>query len=90
MTVPEITYDGLQKRVAELQTENDQLRKALHNLVSYVELNECRHENTYRGGSIWTICSECGAKWADDEGGFRPYCEPDVVLAARTVLGEKE
>jgi hypothetical protein len=73
-----------------LQAEKAKLREALHNLVSYVDLNECHHENTHRGGSIWTICSECGAKWADDEGGFRPYCEPTVVTAARAALERKK
>lgn len=32
----------------------------------------CRHEEVHRGGTIWTICSGCGAKWADDRGGFQP------------------
>jgi iron complex transport system substrate-binding protein len=39
------------------------------------------HEDTYRGGSIWTICSACGMKWADDNGrgGFVPYQTPKAI-----------
>ena len=66
------------------------LRDALKNLLSYAERNECHHENTHRGGIIWTICDDGGAKWADDQGGFKPYCEPVEITAARQALGEKE
>ena len=38
-------------------------------LLKYAECNTCLHEETHRGGAIWTICDQCGAKWADDEGG---------------------
>lgn len=43
--------------------------KVLRNLVDYAWINHCCHENTYRGGVLWEICEECGAKWADDQGG---------------------
>ena len=72
------------------KTETARLRDALKNLLSYAERNECQHESTHRGGTIWTICDDCGAKWADDEGGFKPYCEPVEITAARQALGEKE
>jgi hypothetical protein len=26
----------------------------------------CHHDETYRAGAIWEICSQCGKKWADD------------------------
>ena len=41
----------------------------LKDLLKYAERNTCLHENTYRGGSIWEICEDCGARWADDMGG---------------------
>jgi hypothetical protein len=37
MTAPEITYDGLQKRIAELQAENARLREALRLAIEAVE-----------------------------------------------------
>lgn len=27
----------------------------------------CAHETTHRGVAIWTICDDCGAKWADEK-----------------------
>jgi ribosomal protein L37AE/L43A len=50
--------------------------------------NTCTHEETHRGGAIWTICDWCGAKWADDRGGFEPYVEPAKITAARDALHE--
>jgi hypothetical protein len=76
-----VAYDAL-------NTKNAQLRDALKNLLNYAERNECHHENTHRGGVIWTICDECGMKWADDKGGFKPYCEPVEITAARQALGD--
>lgn len=62
------------------------LLRTVEELIRYVERNECQHEDTYRGGSIWTICRECGRKWADDQGGFKPYEEPKEISAARSAL----
>jgi hypothetical protein len=62
------------------------LREALGGLLGYVERNECTHEETHRGGAIWTICDGCGMKWADDEGGFVPYKEPEPITRARNAL----
>lgn len=61
-------------------------REALKNLLAYAERNECAHEETHRGGAIWTICDSCGEKWADDRGGFIPYCEPVEFTQARAAL----
>lgn len=58
-------------------------------LIDLVERNTCTHEETYRGGAIWTICSDCGEKWADDEGGFIPYKQPEALKAAYKLLDEK-
>lgn len=65
----------------------DQVRDALTGLIAYVERNQCEHEDTYRGGTNWTICSACGSKWADDEGGFQPYTPPPELTDARSALG---
>jgi hypothetical protein len=42
---------------------------SFENLLSYARKNTCAHEETYRGGTNWEICSLCGMRWADDEGG---------------------
>jgi hypothetical protein len=62
------------------------IKDVLEDLLRYTERNECRHEETSRGGSIWTICDECGMKWADDRGGFVPYQEPIEITQARKAL----
>lgn len=56
---------------------------ALRNLLTYAEQNTCTHESTHRGGAIWTICDDCGEKWADDEGGKPRYKEPIEFTRAR-------
>ena len=61
------------------------LRQALKDLLDHVDRNTCHHEETHRGGAIWTICTECGQKWADDEGGFKPYRDHLAVAAAYSV-----
>jgi hypothetical protein len=65
------------------KSEGADLRAALGNLIEYVDRNECRHEETHRGGAIWTICDGCGRKWADDRGGFTAYEEPKALADAR-------
>lgn len=54
-------------------------REIVNNLLSYVHAKECLHEDTYRGGAIWTICRSCGRKWADDDGGFEEYATPKAI-----------
>ncbi|MGR7993899.1 hypothetical protein [Xanthobacter sp. ZOL 2024] len=61
-------------------------RSVLRDLLDYTERNECTHEETHRGGVLWTICDCCGRKWADDEGGFTPYVEPHQITAARELI----
>lgn len=58
----------------------------LRALLDLYDKNTCIHEDTTRGGSIWTICQGCGRKWADDEGGFQPHVDPPEVQAARALL----
>lgn len=61
-------------------------RKLLRDLLGHVDRNTCVHENTHRGGVIWTICDDCGMKWADDRGGFKPHKDAPEVAAARAAL----
>ncbi len=66
--------------------ENERLREALTDLADYAESVTCQHETTKRGGSIWTICCDCGDRWADDEGGPPVFCEPPPITLARQAL----
>lgn len=67
-------------------TRKKDLRAALKDLVRYVERESCMHEETHRGGTLWTICDHCGRAWADDEGGFKPYEPPPELQRAYEVL----
>ena len=58
----------------------------LKELLWHIECNTCEHSETHRGGAIWGICSICGAKWADDEGGKPEFEWPDYVEEARIIL----
>lgn len=60
--------------------------QALRDLLDYVDRNTCTHEEVTRGGLIWTICSSCGEKWADDRGGFVPHQDAPEVAAARAAV----
>lgn len=62
------------------------LGSALKDRLNHYDRETCTHEETHRGGAIWTICDGCGKKWADDEGGFIPYSEPLFVSCARQLL----
>lgn len=66
--------------------ERERLRKALKALLDRDERNTCQHENTHRGGFLWEICDDCGAKWADDEGGKPQWDDPAEWVEARTIL----
>jgi hypothetical protein len=68
------------KRAAELAN----IRAAL----DYADINICTHEDTHRGGVLWTICGACDTKWADDEGGFKPSPWPKLLEAAIDELHE--
>lgn len=67
--------------VAELR-----LAGVLHGLLQHVDAETCTHEETHRGGAIWTICDGCGCSWADDQGGFKPHVDAKPVAEARAVL----
>jgi hypothetical protein len=63
--------------------------QVLKDLLDHVDKETCVHENTHRGGILWTICDDCGRKWADDEGGFVPHQDAPAVAKARTALNQK-
>ena len=71
-----------------LREKNKKLVRALGSFLR--NYKPCTHEETHRGGTIWTICDACGQKWADDEGGFQPYAEPQWISNARTLLTEAQ
>ena len=70
-----------------LAAENARLRAALQALLARDEKQTCQHEETRRGGIIWTICNACGRSWADDQGGFTPFVEPPEWTQAYAALG---
>jgi hypothetical protein len=55
-----------------------------------IEASICYHEDTYRGGVIWTICRDCGMKWADDEGGFKKPKMPRAWLSLTQAISQLE
>lgn len=63
-------------------------RATMRDLLNHIEQHTCMHEDTYRGGAIWEICRECGAKWADDQGGRPEFTEPAYVERARDLLAD--
>jgi len=71
---------------AELAAEVERLRNALKALFDWADLQWCPHEETHHAGFLWTICDQCGGKWADDAGGMPSNPEPDAVKRARAAL----
>lgn len=69
-----------------MMTTEKKLRRSLRKMLDHYDRNTCRHEETHRGGVLWTICDGCGEEWADDRGGFKPYEEPEFVSEARALL----
>jgi len=69
-----------------MDTQTHAIRSILAALLAHVDRETCTHEETYRGGSIWTICKDCDRKWADDRGGFKPHEDAPAVAAARAAL----
>lgn len=63
----------------------EEMIAAIDDLVDWAHRQICPHEETHRGGAIWEICSSCGAKWADDEGGKPEFKLPEEVVNAERV-----
>ena len=76
--------------VRRLAEQRDELLAALKSLASFTDGNICRHETTHRGGHIWEICDDCGARWADDTGGKPDACDPASLTAARAIIAKVE
>jgi hypothetical protein len=89
-TIKMIRWEAWQAASADSADQIRKLREALEWCVNKIDAEICTHEETYRGGSIWTICRNCDMKWADDRGGFKPYSEPKELSAARSALKETE
>lgn len=75
--------DALGSRVKELEG-------ALAKLLDWADGQLCAHDNTHRRGSIWTICNDCGRKWADDVKPFDPDedFEPSAIKQAQAAIRE--
>lgn len=67
---------------------NGRMYRALVALLRRDEQNTCQHQDTHRGGAIWTICDDCGAQWADDQGGKPKWQDPKEWVEARDVIDE--
>lgn len=63
-----------------------ELLEVMERLVAHIDEMTCRHESTHRGGVLWEICDDCGARWADDMGGKPEFTEPDYLTKARQLL----
>jgi hypothetical protein len=68
-------------------SHRSETEEALAALLKWADAHVCHHDETKRGGTIWTICCDCGKRWADDEGGFKPFEEPWEFVRARRALG---
>ena len=66
------------------------LVEALTDLLHWAEHQVCEHDSTHRGGAIWEICDNCGAKWADDQGGKPELKWPAAIERARAALAAQE
>ena len=64
-------------------------RETFQRLLEYAESQICTHEETHRGGAIWEICDQCGAMWADDEGGRPEFAWPKEIADARAALAQQ-
>lgn len=86
LAIVEATREGQEVRADAAEARERKLVEALGGLLRIYDRNTCQHDETHRGGAIWTICDQCGRKWADDEGGFEPHADPPEVEAARDLV----
>ena len=66
------------KTISSQRAEIRDLKARLDAALALAGKHICPHEERHRGGVIWEFCDNCDAKWADDEGGFKP--NPDAAL----------
>ena len=73
-----------------MKISKQKVLSVLEAVAEYAARNTCLHEETYRGGAIWEICSQCGAKWADDEGGkpANAHTMPKAITDAFDLIDE--
>lgn len=64
----------------------DALVEAIEKLLKNPNLYPCEHTSTHRGGSIWEICDDCGASFADDQGGVPKHKEHPSITNAISAL----
>lgn len=76
----------LSNQLASQELVIQELRDALEKITQFASVQICSHDETYRGGNIWEICSQCGAKWADGEGGKPEFVEPKQITEAIKAL----
>lgn len=76
----------MNSKTKKLKHKLKKTRKALKNLVKYIEQRTCTHEQTYRGGTIWEICCSCKEEWADDKGGKPEFTWPEELEKAQMLL----
>lgn len=81
-------YDDTSDADARLIAAAPNMAEALAALLRRDEINTCQHAETHRGGFLWEICDQCGAKWADDEGGKPEWVDPPEWKAARDALAK--
>lgn len=82
----ELTYAT--KRNADLKARVTLLENALRQCLREIDNNTCQHEDVRRAGTNWTICSQCGKKWDDADGGFKPHEMPQWLYDAWDILGD--
>ena len=80
-----VDFRRLTKRAETLAAENarlgalplkDEVERVVRALLERDEQNTCTHEETHRGGFLWEICDQCGAKWAEEQGGKPDWTDP--------------
>jgi hypothetical protein len=72
-------------RVSE---ETRELVDGLRKAITQAEIRICTHDETHRGGAIWEICDQCGAKWADDEGGKPEFKWPEAIVELNALIAK--
>lgn len=60
-------------------------KEILKNLIDFANKNICSHEETYRAGANWEVCSMCG-QWADYKGGKPEFQYPEFLDVAQKYL----
>jgi hypothetical protein len=71
---------------ARVSEETRELVDGLRKAITQAEIRICTHDETHRGGAIWEICDQCGAKWADDEGGKPEFKWPEAIVELNALI----